>query len=310
METAFLILAIWLLAWAAPAGAADGEPPAQAVLTWSPEGPLQGQVVHFMVTAPDGWSVTGMRFRSKPVPVFRLEGETGKWHALCGLDAQLEPGRYEWSAELKSSEGSGAVRTAGLEVLPAHFAEQHLKLPSSMVDLSAKDLERVRRERSRVDSLWRLESPEVFWKGPFIEPVKGERGTGFGLRRWINGEPRSMHSGLDVSAAEGTPVEAANAGRVALVGDHFFEGKCVFLDHGGGLYTMYFHLSRVGVQEGSTVSQGDVLGWVGHTGRGTGAHLHWGVRLGGARVDPQDLLERTGELMSSMAKAAGGGRER
>ena len=285
-------------AFSAPAVSALSEEPRElALLTWTPEKPSQGQVVHFRVRPAEGWAVTGMSFQSRPLRFFTLEDGNAEWHALCGVDAQLEPGQYEFQVQTMDQAGHpGVVGVAKLEVLPGNFAQEHLKLPASMVDLSRKNLERVRRERARVESLWPVETPELLWKGPFLTPVEGGSGSPFGVRRWINGQPRSPHTGQDISAPEGSPVRAANSGKVAFVADHFFEGKSVFLDHGGGLYTMYFHLSRICVREGDMVPRGDVLGWVGSTGRATGPHLHWGVRLGGARVDPQSLLERTGEF--------------
>jgi len=115
-------------------------------------------------------------------------------------------------------------------------------------------------------------------------------GHGFGAQRIINGQPRRPHSGLDYSAGRGTPVVAANRGRVALVGDFFFPGRLVALDHGHGLYTLYMHLDRVDVAEAAMVERGEALGAVGATGRATGPHLHFAAQVGRARVDPQSLL--------------------
>ncbi|HTU01222.1 MAG TPA: M23 family metallopeptidase, partial [Candidatus Sulfotelmatobacter sp.] len=114
---------------------------------------------------------------------------------------------------------------------------------------------------------------------------------GFGARRIINGESRAPHTGVDFPAAAGTPVLAANAGRVALVADMFFSGRTVVLDHGDGLFTMYFHLQDTVVQPGREVKRGEALGHVGSTGRASGPHLHWGARLTGARIDPNALLK-------------------
>ncbi|MBI2457957.1 MAG: M23 family metallopeptidase, partial [candidate division NC10 bacterium] len=106
-----------------------------------------------------------------------------------------------------------------------------------------------------------------------------------------NGEPRSPHTGADFAAPPGAPVLAANAGIVALAADHFFAGRSVILDHGLGLYTMYFHLQESLVQPGQRVERGQAIARVGSTGRATGPHLHWGARLYGARIDPQELLK-------------------
>jgi len=195
---------------------------------------------------------------------------------------------------LEAADGPALHKlTSTIRILPQAFGEEHLTLPDSKVTLSPESLARVNRERVRIASLWEAETRERFWEGPFLVPVQGRPGSPFGLRRWINEQPRSPHTGMDIRAPEGTSVLAANHGRVALVGDFFFGGNSVFLDHGQGVYTMYFHLSSINVVEGQNVTKGDLLGLVGMTGRATGPHLHWGVRLGGARVDPVSLVART-----------------
>ncbi|MGD8686410.1 MAG: M23 family metallopeptidase, partial [Syntrophobacterales bacterium] len=121
----------------------------------------------------------------------------------------------------------------------------------------------------------------------------GKLNTPFGLRRILNGEPRSPHSGVDLRAAEGEPIRAINHGKIVLVGEFYFHGKAVVIDHGWGLYSMYFHLSQLNVSKGDFVGKNAVIGLAGSTGRATGPHLHWGVRLRGARVDPFALLRAT-----------------
>ncbi|MBW1862211.1 MAG: M23 family metallopeptidase, partial [Deltaproteobacteria bacterium] len=108
----------------------------------------------------------------------------------------------------------------------------------------------------------------------------------FGRRSIINDQPRSPHSGVDLKGKRGTPIKAANNGKVALTGNHFFSGKSVVIDHGGGIQSMYFHLDKIMAKEGQTIIKGQVIGLVGSTGRSTGPHLHWGMRVNGARVDP------------------------
>jgi murein DD-endopeptidase MepM/ murein hydrolase activator NlpD len=146
-------------------------------------------------------------------------------------------------------------------------------------------------ESARLRTLYRAQSGERLWRGRFIRPVPGEEpGTGFGARRVINGRPRAPHSGSDFAAAVGTPVVAANRGRVVLTGEFFFPGRLVVLDHGLGLYTLYFHLDTIAVAEGQLVARGEPLGTVGMTGRATGPHLHFGAQMGTARIDPAALL--------------------
>jgi murein DD-endopeptidase MepM/ murein hydrolase activator NlpD len=131
---------------------------------------------------------------------------------------------------------------------------------------------------------------EKFWRGAFIRPVEGELSGAFGVSRMINGKRRGQHTGIDLQAEEGTPVLACNRGMVVLVDELFFSGKSVILDHGWGLFSMYFHLSEIRVQEGERIDKGAILGRVGSTGRSTKPHLHWGIRMNGARVDPLSLL--------------------
>jgi murein DD-endopeptidase MepM/ murein hydrolase activator NlpD len=170
------------------------------------------------------------------------------------------------------------------------YPVQKLTLPERQVNLSAEDLARVRRESREIARLWGRSGERRFTLPlhPPLEPLP-EAGR-FGSRRVINGQPRSPHSGADYSAAAGEPVLAAADGVVALMGEHFFAGRSVFLDHGDGLISMYFHLSAIEVEQGQSVKRGQVIGRVGSSGRATGPHLHFGLRWHRARVDPSLLL--------------------
>jgi murein DD-endopeptidase MepM/ murein hydrolase activator NlpD len=178
-------------------------------------------------------------------------------------------------------------------VADGRFPLQHLTLPKAMVDLDAETLERVRREEKALASIWESWKGEPSWSHGFIPPLAGTLhvSSAFGLRRIINGQPRSPHTGVDFKAAPGTPVRASNRGVVVYAGGLFFSGNSVILHHGGGLFTMYYHLQGYQVAVGQEVAQGDILGWVGATGRASGPHLHWGGRLQGARFNPERLLE-------------------
>jgi murein DD-endopeptidase MepM/ murein hydrolase activator NlpD len=183
----------------------------------------------------------------------------------------------------------GTTETATVRVGRYPYPEQHLEVEDRMVHLAPEDEARAARERSELAPLWERETPPRF-SLPLRPPLGTGTGGNFGSRRVFNGEPRSPHSGLDYRAAAGTPVLAVAPGRVVLVADHFFSGRSVFVDHGGGLISMSFHLRAVKVAEGQSVSAGQVLGEVGATGRATGPHLHFGLRWHGARVDPALLF--------------------
>jgi murein DD-endopeptidase MepM/ murein hydrolase activator NlpD len=185
---------------------------------------------------------------------------------------------------------AGRRETARMRVTPFDYPVQRLTLPRHLVDLSAEDLRRVRRENAEVRRLWSRDGPRRFAL-PLAAPLDPlPVGGRFGGRRVINGRWRSPHGGADFSADEGRPVLAAADGVVAMVADHFFGGTSLFLDHGDRLVTQYFHLSRVDVSVGQEVRRGARVGAVGHTGRATGPHLHFGLRWRGARLNPELLL--------------------
>jgi len=229
----------------------------------------------------------GIRFSMNP-------DSAGKaYEALLAVDMDTKPGKYQVKVQGRDQEGKSLAGASSLEVKKVSFKTQTLSLPSSMVDLDPKTLERVNAESQRVEAVFQRTRKEKLWKGRFLRPVPGEISTPFGLRRVINRQNKSPHSGVDLRAEEGTPILASNAGSVILVDDFFFSGKSVILDHGQGVYSMYFHLSEILVREGEKISKGDVLGQVGSTGRSTGPHLHWGVRVRGAKVDPFSLIRVT-----------------
>jgi murein DD-endopeptidase MepM/ murein hydrolase activator NlpD len=211
--------------------------------------------------------------------------------ALLGIDLDERAGPQPWRIAVRRPGAEPVVAGGVLDILPREFSVQHLTLPPGMVDLDPETERRALAEAATLRSIYESVAPGRLWSGSFARPVPGsEPGTGFGSRRVINGKPRAPHTGVDYSAPRGTPVLAANAGRVALVAEFFFPGRLVIVDHGLALYTLYFHLDRALVTEGQHVTRGQQIGTVGATGRATGPHLHFGVHAGGARLDPTSLL--------------------
>jgi hypothetical protein len=227
---------------------------------------------------------------AEEIPV-SSQPRTGSLFVLLGVDLEHPPGTLPIRVEVRQDTGPPLTATAALRILDAHFPVQRLTLPRSFVELDAATLARIQREQAILSRLWETVTPERRWQGPFRMPLESPTPpNGFGVRRVINGEPRAPHTGVDFPAPAGTPVLATNAGSVALVAEQFFSGRTVILDHGLGLYSMYFHLQESLVREGQSVAAGEAIGRVGSTGRATGPHLHWGARLNGARVDPDALV--------------------
>ncbi len=178
-----------------------------------------------------------------------------------------------------------------VEVKAREYPVQRLTLPNNMVNLSKKNLARHYKEKKEVTKALAVVSPDRLWTLPLIRPVPGTISSAFGLQRFINGQPRTPHRGVDFRGAVGVPIKACAAGRVGLVGNHYFAGRCVYIDHGQGVVSMYFHLSHVRVHQGQMVGRGEIIGRVGKTGRVTGPHLHVGVYVLGEAVDPLDLMQ-------------------
>lgn len=206
-----------------------------------------------------------------------------KWVAVVGIPLDTKPGPHELSVKIGEE-----TKTASFMVKAKKYPEQRLTLKDkSKVELSPEDEARAVREIAEIKALKRHWRDAQDTDLAFIVPAEGRLASRFGLRRFFNGEARAPHAGLDVAVDSGTPVMASAQGQVLAVGDYFFNGKTVFVDHGNGLISMYCHMNRIDVQAGEAVSKGQRLGLSGMTGRATGPHLHWSVILNGAMVDPE-----------------------
>ncbi len=222
----------------------------------------------------------------KPLRFFTIPG--GGAAALIGVDLDAKAATLPVEVELRS----GARERARLEIRAKTFPEERLTVPKTYVEPDPQTLRRIEREQKRLAALWPNVLTAPLWSGAFALPCDGPAGSPFGLRRFFNGEPRSPHAGIDFKAPQGAPVHASNRGRVVLADELFFTGNTVVVDHGLGLFTMYIHLSKMEVRAGDSVDKGTEIGQVGMTGRATGPHLHFAVRVGDARIDPAALLGR------------------
>lgn len=213
--------------------------------------------------------------------------QDNRWLAIVGIPLATEPGPHK----IKVSTPKGTVDVP-FEVTDKSYRTQRLTIKNErQVNPKPEDLKRIETERERSNaalSKFTTSGTPVF---ALRSPVTGERSDSYGSRRVFNGQPRSPHSGMDIAATKGTPIHSPAAGTVVEAGSFFFNGNTLFIDHGYGLVTMYCHLEQIKVKVGDKLAAGDLLGTVGATGRVTGPHLHWGVALNRAMVDPALFLE-------------------
>ncbi|MBI4465257.1 MAG: M23 family metallopeptidase [Acidobacteria bacterium] len=292
------ILGCLLLAWMSGTAWA-AEPPASEDPDWKishRERSLQpGEVVLMTVVSPQPLermeaTVFGRTFAFFP----DASGTT--WIGLVGIDLDVPPAKHEVQLQGSWPDIGEIQGRYLLSVKDKRFPTRRLTVDENYVTPPAEQLERIQRESERVSAIFGTNSEERYWKGSFLRPVPGAATSNFGKRSIFNGQPRSPHGGMDFRAAQGTPVHAPNAGKVVLAENLYFAGNVVILDHGLGLYSYFAHLSRITVSEGDLVSRGAVIGQVGATGRVTGPHLHWSLRLSGTRVDPLSLVAILSEI--------------
>jgi len=211
--------------------------------------------------------------------------------ALLGVDLERAPGKYELKLEAQLPSGGRLACSVAVDVRPGKFPVEKLTVAKEFVEPSQQDVERAEKESQRLHEILAQVTPERLWRGDFRLPLYGARNAkNFGRSRVLNGQPRSPHSGVDFPAPSGTPVHAAQSGRVVLAENLFFSGNTVVIDHGLGVYTFYAHMESLAVAAGDAVEKGALLGKVGATGRVTGPHLHWGLTINQARVNPMQIL--------------------
>ena len=280
--------AAWACAGLALAAAAAGQP-FDVEVAHRARGVQPGEAVLVSVSSPERLAaVEGTIFDRT---VHFLHGDDGAWTGLVGIDLMIEPGDHDLTLRITAADGPTLTRVHRLPVTDKQYPTRRLRVEPRYVEPPPEVAARIEREYLRQTAIFAADTPERLWRGPWIRPVPGRANSRFGARSVFNGQPRSPHSGADFLAGVGTPVAAPARGRVVLAGDTYFSGGSVILDHGWGLYSYLAHLSRILVDEGDLVEQGDVVARSGATGRVTGPHLHWTVRMSGARVDPLSVIE-------------------
>jgi murein DD-endopeptidase MepM/ murein hydrolase activator NlpD len=213
------------------------------------------------------------------------------YHALVGIDLEKPAGKYDFRVSAKPENSDPASCTAAITVIAGKFATERLKVAPNFVEPNPEQLAKAEEDRKKLREIFATITPEKLWAGRFRIPLDGvTTGGNFGRRRVLNGQPGSPHTGVDFPSPTGTPVYAAQAGRVVLAEPLYFSGNTVVIDHGLGVYTLYGHFSEIDAKPGDVVTPNTIIGEVGATGRVTGPHLHWGLTVDRERVNALQIV--------------------
>jgi murein DD-endopeptidase MepM/ murein hydrolase activator NlpD len=290
---AFSLLVAFTVTGSGAAGTAAHQaypiPPPTLVVSHQARAVAPGEAVLLTFKAPG--ALAAVRGTAFGAPCVGHAGDSpDTWHALVGIDLDTAPGQYRVQIEARTVRGSLLRSDYPLTVVPKTFSTRRLSVAPEFVTPPASEQPRIERERAVLSRVLAGVSPRRLWGDGFARPTDGEAISLFGVRSVFNGQPRAPHRGVDFRGATGTPVSAPAGGLVVLADDLYFSGTTVILDHGLGVFSMLCHLSRVDTRQGAVAARGDMIGAIGATGRVTGPHLHWTLRIGPASVDPLSVL--------------------
>jgi murein DD-endopeptidase MepM/ murein hydrolase activator NlpD len=272
----------------ASARSSQGQRPLQ--VSFSPATPQPGDVARVDISGvKSGERITATVFGQALSLLY--DAPQQKWRALVGVDLDTKPGTYRLRIH---RDGSATPATHTLRIAPKQFRVRRLRVPSGFVDPPQEALEQIKKDNASLAEAY-ARVTQRRWIGGFVLPVDGTPTSNFGTRSYYNGVRRSPHAGVDFVGAVGTPVRASNHGQVVIAAPMYFTGNTIVIDYGERLFSVFAHLSEFRVKAGDTVEPATIVGLVGATGRVTGPHLHWSVRLNGARVDPLSLVAATSE---------------
>lgn len=277
-----------------PLGGASALAPDRAQTTTSspvsltPSLVVAGSPELLRIEAPDASSVDG-EWLGRKIQFFPAH-DRRTWLALAGIDVEGAPGPSSLIVHLHLPNNTTRDINQSATIHPAHYRTGVLTVPPKFVSPGPEELKQIEADRVLKEKIFTATAAGPLWSGTFRPPVHAPPTDSFGTRRTFNGKLASIHKGMDFRAPMGTLVRASNSGTIVLARPLYYEGNCVVIDHGLGLYTLSMHFSRIDVHEGQHVRAGDPLGLSGATGRVTGPHLHWAVRWQGAYLDPAKLL--------------------
>jgi hypothetical protein len=249
----------------------------------------QGSLVIAEVLGPKSPSNITSEWDGQPVSMWHEQRWVGL-RGLLGVDLERTPGRYEWKVSWPGPAGQVMSCSVPITVRAGKFQTERLKVGPQFVQPNPEQEQRAEEDQKKMKAIYDTVTPQRLWAGEFRMPLKVITTAGnFGRRRILNGEARSPHAGVDLPAKTGTPVYSSQAGKIVLAENLYYSGNTVVIDHGYGIYTLYAHLSEIGVQAGEVVKAWEEIGKVGATGRVTGPHLHWGLTIDHARVNAMDI---------------------
>jgi murein DD-endopeptidase MepM/ murein hydrolase activator NlpD len=238
------------------------------------------------------------RFNQNAIALFQHPVKpAGIYCGLIGIPLSATPEKTIVELEWIGSRGRYATKVP-LQIVDGNYKSETLRVEPGQITLSKKNLERVAREKKEIQRIYANSSNTRLWYGSFEKPLAGDTTSAFGTSRLFNGQHRSYHRGIDLRAGIGTPVKVSNSGVVRLARNLFYSGNIVIVDHGLGVFTNYAHLSKIEVMEGQYIARGDPMGLTGSTGRVSGPHLHWGVKVNGVYVDPLQFLTAISALLA------------
>lgn len=289
LAAAILFVLIPAHAIAAAANPAAARPALAWTLHYQPAQIVNGSPILVRVTTPKPVTELAGQWLGHEL-AFTFDPSTKTWIALGGASLETKPGQYPMELHAKTSAGQAISFTKQIPVKLKRYPRVVLKVPERYTAPSAEDQHEIEQDKKTKEEAFKTLSPDREWSGSFAPPVTAEISELFGVQRVFNGTLKATHQGLDFRAHAGTPVAAANSGKVILARPLFLEGNCVVIDHGQGLLTLYLHLSKFLVTEGEEVKKGQPIALSGGTGRATGPHLHLAVRWQGEYLNPQTLL--------------------
>jgi len=253
----------------------------------------QGGLLLVEVSGVKGSQPISAEWDGRAMPLWRETPTSATLRSMLGVDLEKPAGKYDWKLSWTGADGNPVVCSQSITVRTGRFPTERLTVENQFVHPDPEQEKRAEEDQKKMKAIYDTVTPGVLWQGKFALPLKGvTTGKNFGRRRVLNGEARSPHTGIDFPAATGTPVYAAQAGKVALAENLYYSGNTVVIDHGFGIYTLYAHLSEIEVQAGDTVNPSAEIGKVGATGRVTGPHLHWGLTIDHARVNALQIVQR------------------